>query len=468
MRYLILINNAPKYIYYLKALGNQLKKEGHEVVYAIEHKIAEDKEKCYIEDDNKYYFNEFENTSKEVVNKYNNINLNKTFYSCFQRHMVYEYKECLKNDKNLEYILVRLLNFYEEIIDKEKIECVIYENVSNSYAYIAYEVSKRKKVKYLGFITSRIPNRFELWTDEYGNINERELYFKGIDLKNIDSEELESIEKYIANISDIKPDYMKNNLTSMNISYTKYYINKVGYLSRILLSSIKWKEGESYQNPRPILHSISMLKRNLNRKIKIKKLIRKYDEVNFDEKYFVYPMHFQPESSTSVNAVFYDNQFEIIKNIAFSLPFGTRLYVKDHPNGIGFFDLNFYNDLKKLPNVKYINPLANNKMLIKNSCGIVTLTSTMGYEALLMNKPVLTLGKVFYNFHPYCFNIESYNDIFYTLNKMCNGKLYHFYKYNIKFVKTYRDTTYEGKLFRYDNEEEVKKVSNKLIELCKK
>ena len=47
-------------------------------------------------------------------------------------------------------------------------------------------------------------------------------------------------------------------------------------------------------------------------------------------------MHFQPESSTSVNAMFYANQVETIQNLAFSLPLGTELYVKDHPNGIGF------------------------------------------------------------------------------------------------------------------------------------
>jgi len=65
------------------------------------------------------------------------------------------------------------------------------------------------------------------------------------------------------------------------------------------------------------------------------------------EQFLLYPMHFHPESSTSILAGTYLDEYEVIRNIAFSLPEGVRLYVKDHISAWGYPALDFYRRIKR-------------------------------------------------------------------------------------------------------------------------
>src|SRR5690606_22483223 len=106
------------------------------------------------------------------------------------------------------------------------------------------------------------------------------------------------------------------------------------------------------------------------------------------DRFFVYPIHYHPESSTSVLAPYYTNEYSNILNISNSLPFGSFLYVKDHSSAIGVQGKEFYKKVSALPSVKLIPPSFNIKKLILASEGIITVNSTAGYEALILGKPV--------------------------------------------------------------------------------
>lgn len=459
MNILILINNAPKYINFLKPLGDIFKSNGHNVIYACESHLPEILYGTSLEVEKTYYFT---NHTKEVdriqLKEYEkSINLRSFYYSCFDRN--YHHNVNNQMDKNLDSIIYRLLDFYEEIIKKESVDLVLYENVSNSFAYAAYIVAKKHNKKYFGFITSRMPNRFEIWEDEYGEIDRRGRLFEELDWTSLSSDEVTSITKYIESIkgNNVKPDYMKNNPMSMKVNYLSYYIKKLNIINKYIHYYTDYKDdvGTAYQSAYPLKASYKYVLRNFKRKAKLSKLKSYYDEFDSDnEKYFLLPLHYQPESSTSVNAIFYDNQYEFIKNTAFSLPLGTALYVKDHPNGIGFAGMDFYKKLKRLPNVKYINPLSDTKELISKSQCIITLTSTMGYEALLLEKPVITMGKVFYNYHPYCYKLNGYNEMYKIIKQVLDDSdnRKEFFHYNIKFLSIYIKDTFEGKVFNSESD----------------
>lgn len=459
MNILILINNAPRYINFLKPLGDYFKSKGHKVVYACESHLPEVKYNVSLSGEQTYYFTEFRKNSDKISVSIDedNINLRKFYYSCYDRN--FHFGNNADKDKIMDSIIIDLLNYFNALITNEAIDLIIYENVSNSFAYAAYTLATKKPIKYFGLITSRIPNRFEIWEDEYGNVEERkkqlqdlltdEQFHKDMNVKN------KLIVEYLRNFTEkeVKPDYMKKNPTSMNMNYFPYYIKKLDLIVKYIkyYNSYPNEVKNAYQSAFPIKVSYNSVVRSLKRSLKIKVLKRMYDDYQIDEdSYLIFPMHFQPESSTSVNAMYYDNQYEAIKNIVFSLPIGTDLYVKDHPNGIGFQSMKFYKQIKRLPNVKYIDPLANTKELIKNSKGVVTLTSTMGYEALLLKKPVITLGKVFYNYHPYCYNASSYNEIYDSVMKALHSNKEKFEEYNLKFLYVYFKDSYEGGVFKED------------------
>lgn len=447
MNFLILINNAPNYINFFQSLGNDLEKDKHNVFYAIESRWPEIKQDSNINSVYKYYFTDYNDVDYDFFEKNKNQfnNLRKAYFPTFDRH--FHYKFNLKKDESMDEILLRLVTFYKNIIKENEIDAIIYENVSNAFSYSAYLTAKIFDVKYLGLITSRIPGRFEIWNDLYGNIEKREEMFTNISLSDIPSEKKNIIIDYINEISEVEPDYMKNNPTYYKQNYIKSYLKKLNLIIKEIRYINNYKDDykNSFEIGNPMVASYKMIKRNIKRMAKIKILENKFDNYNFTEDYFLFPLHFQPESSTSVNAMEVVNQYELIKNIAFNLPIGVKLFVKEHPNAMGFPSLKFYEKLKQIPNIKYISPNANNKKLIINSKGVITISSTMGYEALLMEKPVITFGNVFYNYHPYCY-FTSYGEIGTLINRLENLKFMQFRKINIKFLDIYIKDSYENKL----------------------
>jgi hypothetical protein len=141
-----------------------------------------------------------------------------------------------------------------------------------------------------------------------------------------------------------------------------------------------------------------------------------------DEKFILFPLHFQPEASTMVYAPFYENQLATIENIAKCLPVGYRLYVKEHMAMWGRRPLSFYKALRHIPAVKLIAPHYNIHHLIPLCDAVVTLTSTTGIEALLYGKPVIVLGKVFYELFDGVVKVRSFEELGIELPKVLSRR----------------------------------------------
>jgi hypothetical protein len=125
-----------------------------------------------------------------------------------------------------------------------------------------------------------------------------------------------------------------------------------------------------------------------------------FEQVVPGEKFVFFPFHVEPELALLLYAPFHTHQSSIMQNVAQSLPWDTCLYVKEHPQAVGVKDMGFYKRVKGTPNVRMIYPHVSSRALIAGSKGVVTITGTAGMEAMLMNKPTVTLGDVFYNFVP--------------------------------------------------------------------
>ncbi|HCQ9608908.1 TPA: capsular biosynthesis protein, partial [Acinetobacter baumannii] len=194
------------------------------------------------------------------------------------------------------------------------------------------------------------------------------------------------------------------------------------------------------------LRVLSAVKVAVNRRLnhkKTKKYFLKIDEVNEvkqQHKFYVYPMHYHPESSTSVLAPQYTNEYHNILNISNNLPFGQYLYVKDHRSAIGLNSDEFYRKISALPAVRLIPAEYNIKDLIKYSAGVITVNSTAGYEALILGKPVYLLGNVFYQNFSNVIRLENFDSL-----RSYLGKPTEFIE-NAADIVAYRRITYEGLL----------------------
>ncbi|WP_308991780.1 hypothetical protein QLS71_006820 [Mariniflexile litorale] len=427
MNILILINQAPNYGYTYTKIGKRLKKQGHKITYALDSTLTFwDYKDCFDKDDEilifsdyfKKYPNNIEIKSKELYNK----NLWMLFFSDFERINMYG----LHKAKGVEYfksVIANLLNFFEEIFSTKQIHTILYEGITNFFAYSAYTIGQKYQVNYFGITATALPNRFcvepnpfydsKSIMDNYYKITKGELQ--------VDEKDKKWVDGYYNNFIAIEPDYMKNERKLLNISLFSKYFNtsKVFQILSLLKYFLTYGINENrynFQNP-ALKINLAYFKRNIRRKIRLGRInslysIKDIEEINTNGKYLIYPIHFHPESSTSVLAPQHIDEYYNILNIAIQLPYCYTLLVKEHPSAVGFSEIDFYKKIKAIPNVKLVHHNVKAKQLIKLSKGVITITNTMGYESLIMGKKTFLLGRVFYETHPNCVVLNGFNQLF--------------------------------------------------------
>jgi capsule polysaccharide export protein KpsC/LpsZ len=113
-----------------------------------------------------------------------------------------------------------------------------------------------------------------------------------------------------------------------------------------------------------------------------------------------FPLHVPGDSALTVMAPHCEHQEDVIEYIANrALPAGLMLYVKPHPAGRDTYPLPMLQRIKRLKNVRLIEPTVNSHHLIQGSRGLVVINSTAGFEGLLYQKPVVALGRGWYLGH---------------------------------------------------------------------
>ena len=465
MNVLLLSNNAPNYFYFFNHLARLLHKDGAEVSIAVDSNISRDNNGIDALGFPVYEFSSFfraHKTDNVILARYSDYNLNSTLLSDYERAQVYRiWGE--KDDEYFNRLKSALLTFWESIFDERKIDLVLYENVSNTFSHLAWLVAQKKGKKYIGVGGSRLPGRFSISSDPL-NDSRTSLFFSAIQNREVivPNAVKEWSEDYLENIENIVPDYMKINGLD-NVKIISRYVNEEKI--KLFLKLLKHRNDESYyafQAGNPIKTYMSLFNRNLMRKIKTWRLKNYYGESKTNESFLLYPMHFHPESSTSILAGTYLDEYEVIRNIAFNLPEGMKLYVKDHMSAWGYPSLEFYNKLKKLPNVRVLSPGEATKQLIKKSQAVITLTSTVGYEALLLGKKVFVYGEVFYDFHKDVVKVKAPAELFNILNENLQDEVSIDKDYNLNFLAACYLATYPGSLNLMLKDESAQKKAEEI------
>lgn len=100
----------------------------------------------------------------------------------------------------------------------------------------------------------------------------------------------------------------------------------------------------------------------------------------------------EPESSTLVMAPYATNQVALLRELALSLPADTQLVVKEHIWALHGRPPGFYEQIAAIPNVTLVHPGVSSLELIRRADLVCVITSSAGYEAAVLGKPVVHLG----------------------------------------------------------------------------
>lgn len=295
--------------------------------------------------------------------------------------------------------LISHFRLFEEMVEQENPDMIITTGVAYMYNLVVLSVCKKKEIKCISLYGTRQPKSMFTYSTSKGgnwdyldNIYGQELININRD-NNVDDyiEEQEYLESFRAKIR--KPDYMVSarQAGGVNFVFVKEFVTR---MSHWYINGWGGQE-DDYLTKHPFWYASRDLKRIALKKIL--PLFRVFDQANFSDKYILFPLHLQPEASTLILSKFYVNQLEVIRNISKVLPVDVSLYVKEHPAAYGKHSIGFYKCLLEIHNVKLIAPDVDTKKMIVNSKGVIVLSGTMGWEAMLLGVPVYVLGNVFYD-----------------------------------------------------------------------
>jgi hypothetical protein len=121
-------------------------------------------------------------------------------------------------------------------------------------------------------------------------------------------------------------------------------------------------------------------------------------ESAFSGKPYVYfPLHLQPELTTDPLGGRYGDQALAIETLRSWLPADVAIVIKENPKQHHEWrDPGFYERLRSLENVFLVDKRVNTYKLLRNSLMAATITGTVGWESVLMGKPVVVFGAAWY------------------------------------------------------------------------
>jgi hypothetical protein len=290
-------------------------------------------------------------------------------------------------------LLVGHIRFFEEYFEKEKPDYFVSERGSILSTNVAWAVCQRYNVTFLCFAKLPIENCFYISSNRSGfptQLKEEYARFKKNDLS------LDEDKKVTKFINDFCQNPKKTSDIIFRARKPKITWNMRKFIKWLPEIVTYYTDRPYYIYKNPVNGQIEHLGRVL--KYRLYKALNIFEKADYSKKYVLYPLHRMTEWSMHVSAPFtYADQISVISNIALSLPLDHELYVKEHTGLIGHRRISFYKKIKKLPKVRLISPYEDTFQLIRNSSTVIVLSGSMGWESILFEKPVITLGYAWYD-----------------------------------------------------------------------
>ncbi len=132
----------------------------------------------------------------------------------------------------------------------------------------------------------------------------------------------------------------------------------------------------------------------------------------------VYPLQYEPEASLIYFAPEIVSQISFVETILRALPSDRLLWVKEHPNQFGALGEKPWRALRaKYGNLRFIHGRQSGRELIKRCGAAVSISSSMGMDALLLGRKVIVAGRVFYRTFTGAIPVSSHDELAVALNR---------------------------------------------------
>ncbi|HSH03954.1 MAG TPA: hypothetical protein VLL52_15670 [Anaerolineae bacterium] len=333
----------------------------------------------------------------------------------------------ISNHEMMQRFVLYFLDFFEERLQLMKPDAVFCIAVASLPSLALTKVCEYLQIPHYTVRPLRIDNKFVILKNSvFDQFTHAEKYYEAwrtgkLDVPPISAEARSVLSKFQME-QPPRPDYEITSQKRLKQQSEFNWLKVGGYISYwgvgafyLWLRGV-W-QGESYLRQEQPLSKFYAKTKNL---LALKQSGRYWDDLPplGEEPYVLFPLHMNPEASTMIYAPNFVDQEIVIANLVKNLPLTHKLYVKEHPIMVGRRPRGFYDSLRQWPNVRVVIANADSFELIRYSDLVTVITGTMGWEAILMGKPVLTFGRCFYSgigLSTYCTDWEQMGDEIYKL-----------------------------------------------------
>lgn len=271
--------------------------------------------------------------------------------------------------------------YCQHILTSKNIDHVLFELVPlTGLDYICYVAAKSLGIRTTLCYQSNFPGRFFYChtLEDFGQF-------------------LEVPTKAVESPPDIKWGYAKD----LHYMKDNRYVSRFGGpWARLIKETFRYGWRKS-KKPVRMSGVVQSFVQGLDYTVAYKQMAVNPTSENLSRPFVYFPLHLQPEMSTTGLGGEFGDQLDAIEELLKILPSDWSIYVKENPyQGCEQRGIEFYNRFKTFPRVLYISKYVNTYDLMSKCKFVATVTGTAGWEALTGGKPCLVFGLAWYSSMP--------------------------------------------------------------------
>jgi Capsule polysaccharide biosynthesis protein len=288
---------------------------------------------------------------------------------------------------------VRHFRALEAIFDELRPEVVVPEVGSETMRTAAHEIALDRGAEVLFLFYTIFPNPLRLYRDTMHAPIVAEA-----ELRELAPEERVEVEDFIARFTAADRPIREYRAATVTPAKLR------DFARHIAVSAIHDSDNE-YLEPHRF---VTNLVRERARAAAARRL---YEPLDPNRPFVYFPLHVVDDYKIKRVIPHCYDQASIIEQVADALPHGYELVLKEHPMSIGRNRLALLRRLARIPNARLVAPHTSSHDVMRRAEAVAVISSTVGLEALLHDKPVLTLGQPFYAGYGVTLDVDSFREI---------------------------------------------------------
>lgn len=272
----------------------------------------------------------------------------------------------------------------QEVLDREVPDLILTETIDSYIMDLLHTESEKRKIRFIGLVPTFI--------NGYFRITARGEY---VSSRHVPDEEVKKVSKQLLQRT-YQPSFLKNNNSQLWIYAIGRWLRNLIKIPYFLLKRVNYKERFNYHNWATLVVSVRWAHWFPMFNIGNKNWL---GFVKHSNKKIIYiPLQMIPEATVDywcqdIDAVDYDSYLiRLIKHLSI---FFTIL-IKEHPNVLGYRNPKLYRQLCEIESVVFAPTNTSSQELIDVADAVLVWTGSVGFEAAIRGKPVLTACDPYY------------------------------------------------------------------------